>query len=149
MNIDMAKMFPEAARRVEVLEALKRYWPALVGMPLARVSCPCCLGVNELCISVWDRYAENRLRNMKGNIRNALASQWEYKTEKDFALKIIKGTPKQNRPKPKRTERIKPLQIDDDTVKRYMENAPETLPEDINYSISHLKAFIDRAGHFN
>ncbi len=145
MNIDIAKMFPEAARRVEILEGLKRSWAGIVGIPLARCSCPCCLGVDELCISVRDSRAVNMLRKMKGNIERALASRWEYNIGKDFALKMIAGMPDQHRHKTKSTERKKKtVQIDDEAVRRYMENAPETLPDDINYSVSHLKAFLDK-----
>ena len=143
MNIDIAKMFPEAARRVEILEGLKRSWAGVVGPKLAFMSQPCNLGVNELSIFVRNDKAVSLLLNSKGNILRAL-SRKGYKAEGDFSLRILREPMRIPSLKQTRKKNIPEIKVDEDTVNEYMKNAPETLPEDINYSLSHLKAFLDK-----
>lgn len=87
--IDAARMFPEAAKRVRILEELTRFWPSVVGGNISRYSRPCVLGVNELVVSVNNDYALQKLMNMKGTILRKL-SRFEYKPEGDFVLKFTR-----------------------------------------------------------
>lgn len=145
MNIDLAGMFPEAARRVEILEGLRKSWAGVVGAVLARNSWPSCLGVNELRVEVRDRQAGNMLLKMKGNILRALERRG-YVAEGDFALKVVAGEKRRQEIR-RRKGTASGVKVDDETVKMYMSGAPEGLPEDINYSISHLRAFLDKRFH--
>lgn len=140
--IDAWKCFPEAARRVEILERLRRSWGMVVRMPaIARNSWPIVLGVNELTVEVTDDTARKMLSNMKGNIEGAL-KRLGYKADGDFEVKIV-GV---NKPEPKipkkKTSRRK-IPIDDARVKKYMDSASDTLPEDISQALSHLMAYLE------
>ncbi|MBR1658458.1 MAG: DUF721 domain-containing protein [Synergistaceae bacterium] len=88
ISIDLGKWFPEAARRVEVLEELKRNWASVVGRPAARWSMPSVLGVKELTVDVWNPMAKSQIINMKGNIASALSLRWGYGVGEDFSLKV-------------------------------------------------------------
>lgn len=140
IRIDVSKAFPEAARRVEVLAKLRKDWPS-VARNLSRWSWPDVLGVNELTIKVRDRQAKDKLKDMKGNVVRAL-KRMGYETGEDFSLKIVDydGVPKKTVDKKSAKKRREP---DEEKVKRYMEGAPETLPEDINRALSHLMAYLE------
>ena len=86
--IDVEQLFPEAARRVKILEDLQRVWADVVKNPLARNSFPEVLGVNEIQISVRDRKAASMMQNMKGNIERLLKKRYDYEVSKDFEVKI-------------------------------------------------------------
>ena len=85
--INVYAMFPEAAKRVQILEELKRSWYSVV-RHLARDSEPYCLGVNELYICTNNPRAAGRLMNMKGTILRAMSKRWGYEPLGDFSLKI-------------------------------------------------------------
>ena len=78
--IDVEQLFPEAARRVKILEDSQN--------PLARNSFPEVLGVHEIQISVRDRKAASMMQNMKGNIERALKKRYDYEISADFEVKI-------------------------------------------------------------
>ena len=140
--IDVSKVFPEAARRVEILAKLRERWPVVV-RNLSRWSWPDVLGVNELTIrvNIQGKQAKDKLNKMKGNVVRAL-SNLGYKTGEDFSLKIVDydALPKKTVDKKPVRKRREP---DEEKVKRYMEGAPDSLPEDINHALSHLMAYLD------
>ena len=140
--LDVSKMFPEAARRVEVLEKMKRSWPSIVGMPTARYSQPYNLGVNELWVCVNNPNARNALMKSKGSIVRRIARQLDYDLGEDFVLTLTDSIPK-----PKKQDKPKvhaKIVIDEERVRQCMKDAPETLPEDINYAISHLQVTLEQ-----
>ncbi len=142
--IDVCAMFPEAARRVRILEELKRSWPMIV-RTCARDSEPYCLGVSELYVCTENPRATGQLMKMKGTILRALSKHWGYKPMEEFTLRI---TGRQEKAKklsvPKTVKRVPPkIEVSEEKVRHYMEGAPETLPEDINYAISHFMAFLE------
>ena len=140
--IDVSKTFPEAARRVEILAKLRERWPVVV-RNLSRWSWPDVLGVNELTIRVnaQGQQAKDKLYKMKGDVVRAL-SNLGYETGEDFSLKIVDydALPKKTVDKKPVRKRREP---DEEKVKRYMEGAPDSLPEDINNALSHLMAYLD------
>ena len=88
IHINLERMFPEAARRVQVLEELKRSWPSVVGDITSRHSWPSVLGVNAITVQAdSDKVAEN-LRRSKGNIMRALSSRFGCETDEGFTLTI-------------------------------------------------------------
>ncbi len=87
INIDIERLFPEAARRVRVLEELKRSWPSVVRNAAAR-SMPSVLGVNAITVLVDSEHTANMIRKMKGNIMRALSSRYGCMTDKDFTLTV-------------------------------------------------------------
>ena len=89
IHIDIEKLFPEAARRVRVLEDIKRKWPSVVGIAASRHSWPCVLGVNAITVLVDTKQAADEIRKMKGNIMRALSSRYNCMTDKNFTLTII------------------------------------------------------------
>ena len=141
--LDVSKMFPEAARRVEVLDKMKRSWPSIVGMPTARYSQPYNLGVNELWVCVNNPNARNALMKSKGSIVRRIARQLDYDLGKDFVLTLTEKIPQ-----PKRTighdKVYREVFVDEEKVRQCMKDAPETLPEDINYAISHLQVTLEQ-----
>ena len=140
--IDARKWFPEAARRVEILERLRNSWGMVVRMPaIARKSWPIILGVNELTVEVVDDTAGKMLSKMKGNIEGALR-RLGYKADGDFAVKIVEiNKPEPKIPKKKAVRRKIP--VDDARVKKYMDSASDILPEDISQALSHLMAYLE------
>lgn len=146
--IDVYAMFPEAAKRVRILEELKRSWPMIV-RHLARDSEPYCLGVNELYVCAYNPKVGNLLQNMKGNILRAMTKRWGYEPMGEFTLKI---TDERNRKiavsKPAKRPPRK-IEVSEERVREYMKDAPETLPEDINYAISHLMVFLEELNRKN
>ena len=140
ITIDMRRMFPEAVRRVEVLERLRRSWPSIVGTVNARYSWPCVLGANGLTVEAVNEQAKSRVLKMKGNILRAF-TLWGYDTGKNFTLSI-------NAQKPQKKLTVKSpattkFSVSEEKVRQYMSGAPDTLPEDINYALSHLKAYLE------
>ena len=146
ISFNLEKLFPEAARRVEILEALKNSWPAVVGVALARHSMPYNLGVNEISIAVDSQNAEAMLKNMKGNILRALKLRFNFISNGDFNLKITGKIPAKKIHDIKKSKKIhaRDIKISEEEVKNLMAGAPESLPKDINYAISHLKIFLDK-----
>ena len=92
IHLDFERMFPEAARRVRVLEELKRTWSSVVGIIAARHSWPSVLGVNAITVQADSDKAAENIRKSKGNIMRALSSRFGCMTDKDFTL-TIKFTP--------------------------------------------------------
>ncbi|MBQ9418896.1 MAG: DUF721 domain-containing protein [Synergistaceae bacterium] len=142
--IDLEALYPEAARRVKILEALQKSWASVVSPALARHSFPYNLGVNEIAVAVDGAQAANMLKNMKGNILRVLSARFEYKPGEKFNLKITNGIPE-------RRPRTSPLPyqhtditINEDELREQMNGAPKTLPEEINRAISSLKIFLDK-----
>ena len=142
--IDVYRMFPNAAKRVKILEELKRSWH-LVVRNFARSSEPYCLGVNELYICTENPTAAGQLMKMKGNILRALSRHWGYEPVGEFTLKITDERAKAKKLAVNKTLHAVPpkIEVSEEKVKQYMQRAPETLPEDINYAISHLQAFLE------
>ena len=142
--IDVCAMFPEAARRVKILEELNRSWP-LVVRNLARSSEPYCLGVNELYVCTENPTAAGQLMKMKGTILRALSRHWGYEPMEEFVLKITGEREKAKKLAIKKpAQRVPPkIEVSEEKVREYMKGAPETLPEDINYAISHWWAFLE------
>ena len=142
--IDVYAMFPEAAKRVRILEELKRSWH-LVVRNYARDSEPYCLGVNELYICTENPTAAGQLMKMKGSILRALSRHWGYEPMGEFSLRITGERDKAKKLAVKKPVKkvIPKIEVSEEKVKQYMQGAPETLPEDINYAISHLRAFLD------
>ena len=140
--IDARRWFPEAARRVEILERLRRSWGMVVRMPaIARNSWPIVLGVNELTVEVRDDMARERLSKMKGNIEGALR-YLGYKADGDFSVKIVDVKRQEHKIITKK--RSRKVVIDEEKVRQYMVDAPDMLPEDINHAVSHLMAYLER-----
>ncbi len=142
MNINPESMFPAAARRVKILEGLQRSWGAVVRPDVARHSWPRLLGVNMIAVYADNDYVAGMLPNMKGNILRALSSLWGYVPDGEFSVKVERSRPKEQR----RNDRVRmkrKIIVDAEAVKEYMRDSPEGLPEDINYALSHLKAYLD------
>ncbi|MBR2207243.1 MAG: DUF721 domain-containing protein [Synergistaceae bacterium] len=136
-------LFPEAARRVKILESLKNSWAALFPAMIARHSFPYNLGINEIYISVDNKNAEEMLKNSRGNILRAL-KRFDYEPQKNFELKITYGEPIKILEVSQRKEILPEVKITDEELNSKMKGAPESLPEDINHAISHLKIFLEK-----
>ena len=142
ISLDVYKMFPAAARRVQILEELKRSWVGIVRQA-ASDSKPYCLGVNELCVYVTNDKAENMLKGMKGTILRRMTERWGYESDGEFSLKITRTKPKPKVIKKKPAKKIA-VEVNEEKVRQYMQGAPDTLPEDINYALSHLRVFLEQ-----
>ena len=127
---------------MEILRELRKNWASIVNVTLARHSYPCILGVNTISVAVEDQKAANTITKMKGNIRRALISKFNYNVDENFTMKIIMGHPKKEKKLKAKRPKVD-IEVDEELVKFYMQEAPATLPEDINYAISHLQAFFD------
>ncbi|MBR1486011.1 MAG: DUF721 domain-containing protein [Synergistaceae bacterium] len=136
-------LFPEAARRVKILEALKNSWASIFPPMIARHSFPYNLGINEISISVDNNNAAAMLKNSLGNILRAL-KRLDYEPQKNFELKITYGEPKKILKNSPRPEIFPEVKITDEELKIKMQGAPETLPQEINRAISHLKIFLEK-----
>ena len=146
MNIDLdpRRMFPQAARRADILEELQRSWHKFVGPALAKHSRPYNLGVNYLCIAAASEMAKDMLTQQKGSIARRMAKLLNYETGPDFELRITASIPKEA-PKPvKSPSRISAITVDEERVRQLMEGAPPTLPEDINHALASLWAFTEQ-----
>ncbi len=139
--LDVRKLFPQAVRRAEILERLKRSWPSVVGIAIARYSCPCVLGVDGLTVEAVNEQARNRLANMRGNIIRGL-SRLGYEAGENFTVKINERESKRKLPVKKPVKKVKVID-DPEKLRQYMSYAPDTLPEDINFAVSHLKMYLE------
>ncbi|MBQ7544187.1 MAG: DUF721 domain-containing protein [Synergistaceae bacterium] len=142
VSLDAAKMFPEAARRVKVLEQLQRSWATVVGPRLARHSYPYNLGVDELCVAVRNATAESMLRNSAGTVARKIAERFGYVFAEPFKLTIGEKIPVPKK-QPVKKAVVPEVAVDEEKVRQYMQGAPDTLPEDINYALSHLRAYLE------
>ncbi len=136
-------LFPEAALRLKILENLKNSWQDVLPSALARHSFPYKLGANELSVSFDNKKAEEMLNKSSGTILRIL-KRFGYMPQGEFRLKITKGvffTPGKTEP---RRKIFPDVEITDEEIKEQMKGAPETLSEDINYAISHLKIFLEK-----
>ncbi len=140
MKIDMRKLFPEAVKRVEILERLKRSWPSVVGVINARYTRPCVLGVDCLTVEAANDFAKSNLANMKGNIQRGLL-RLGYDAGENFTVKINARESKKKLTV-KKPASVKVIESEE-KLRQYMSNAPDTLPEDINYALSHLMMYLD------
>jgi len=136
-------LFPEAARRVKILEELKNLWTRVVPLSAARHSFPYNLGVNEISISVDNKTVEDMLKKSRGNILRAL-KRLQYEPKGNFELKITYGEPLKILKDRKRKEIFPEIKITDEELEAKMAGAPETLPQEINKAISHLKIFLEK-----
>ncbi len=141
LRIDPRKLFPEAVKRVEILEDLKRSWVSVVGIENARYSCPCVLGVDCLTVEAVNDQARNKLVNMRGNILRGLSSLG-YEVGENFTVKINEPESKKKLPAKKPVKKVKVIESEK-KVRQYMSGAPDTLPEDINYALSHLRMYLE------
>lgn len=142
ISFDVERMFPEAARRVRILEQLKRSWAYVVEAKFARYSCPYNLGVNELWVAASNDKVKAALLQLKGTIARRIAKRFGYVFEKPFTLTVDERIPAPKKPPVKRRPAPEVV-VDEEKVRQYMQGAPETLPENINYAISHLRAFME------
>ncbi len=125
------------------MRELRKNWASIVGPTLVRHSFPSVLGVNTITVAVEDQNTANMITKMKGNIRRALTSRDGYEADENFTLKVVIGVPlKIKKAETKRAN--SDIEVDEEEVRQYMQGAPETLPEDINYAISHLKIFLEK-----
>ena len=148
--VDAAKMFPEAARRVEILEEMKRTWPKIVGLQAAKYSQPYNLGVNELWICVTNPLARNTLIKSKGSIARRLARQFSYDFGDDFVMTLTDKIPVPNKPaQEKQAHKEEKIVVDEEKIRQYMKDAPPTLPEEINYAISRIQAIFEERERIN
>ena len=138
--LDVRKLFPQAVRRAEILERLKRSWPSVVGMPVARYSWPCVLGVDVLTVEAVNEQARNRLANMRGNILRGL-TRLGYEAGENFTVRINERESKKKL-LAKKPACVKVIESEE-RLRQYMSGAPDTLPEDINFALSHLKMHLD------
>ncbi|MBQ7559577.1 MAG: DUF721 domain-containing protein, partial [Synergistaceae bacterium] len=88
-------LFPEAARRVEILESIKKSWASVVSPALARHSMPYNLGINEISVAVDNKKAYDMLAKMKGNILRALSRRFDYESDGEFNLNITFDQPEE------------------------------------------------------
>ncbi len=145
ISFDLTKLFPEAARRVEILNDLQKNWAKVVGLALVRHSWPYNLGINEISVTVDSDRMVGMIKGIKGNILRALQSRYGYESKGEFVLKVTQGNP-YTKPdtRPKTIKRMRNVTVDEEHVKELMSDAPEDLPEDINYAISHLQALMEK-----
>ena len=142
--LNVHEMFPRAAKIVEILGWLKYYWPDIVGRGVAAYSRPYKLGFEELCVYVSKPSAKNQLMKMKGNILRVMCNRFGYEKGEKFELSLTDQVPVQIIPFDKSSRRVPhKIEVSEEEVSKYMEGAPETLPEDINYALSHFRAFLE------
>ena len=142
ISFDVERMFPEAARRARVLEQIQRSWPAVVGARIARHSYPYNLGVNELCVMVKNPAAKSMLSNSAGTVARRIAKHFGYVFAEPFKLTIDERIPAPKKP-PVKSRPMPEVVVDEEKVRQYMQGAPETLPENINHALSHLRVFME------
>ena len=111
-------------------------------------STPVILGVNELTVEASNSQAVNMLSKMNGNVKRALSSMG-YETDGNFSLKIVYHRKSEKNPSKRKTT-VKKIETNEERVAQYMSGAPESLPEDINRAVSHLRDYLeDRRRKFN
>ncbi|MDY6400489.1 MAG: DciA family protein [Synergistales bacterium] len=145
-SLDAEILFPQAAKRVKILESLKKSWASVVSPALARHSTPYNLGINEISVAVDNKKAYDMLAKMKGNILRALL-RFDYESDGEFNLNITFEQPEEinkNKKSLSDPKINKCTGVSDDELEKLMTDAPEDLPEDINYAISHLKIFLEK-----
>ncbi len=141
--LNIYEMFPEAAKRVRILEELKNNWAVFVGRDVARFSQPYKLGVSELCVCVTKPSARIKLMNSKGTIARMMAKKFGYDAGEKFVLTLTDRIPAPKKAaEPQKRKLPAKIEVSEEKVSQYMQGAPETLPEDTNYAISHWWAFL-------
>ena len=144
--IDAARMFPEAANRKRILEDLKRKWAGIAGRA-ARDTVPYSLSANELCVVSRNKRASDILMRLQGNIIRALTQRLGCKPAEGFRVRVINSAPKEKKfaePSSRKMKTSRDIAVKDEEVRQCMNGAPETLPEDINYALSHLRLYMER-----
>ena len=137
MILDAAKLFPDAAKRVNILQDLRHNWSRIVGPVIASRSIPVCLGVKDLCVVVKDLQTGNMLRRMKGNISRALSISPE-----DMTLKIeYRHITRKLLPQKTASQGH---EVPDEAVNKFLTGKPENLSDDINFALAHLMAFLEQ-----
>ena len=145
ISLNLELLYPEAARRVQILEELRRSWPGVVGVERARHSMPYNLGVSAISVAVDDVRAVDMLKSVKGNILRALRLRFQYQPRGEFELNITVGVPaRRGEVQSSHATNAADIQISEDELTERMSGAPETLPEDINRAITHLKIFLEK-----
>ena len=145
ISFDLTKLFPEAAKRVEILEDLQKNWVQVVQIARARHSWPYNLGINEISVEVDSERMAGMIKGIKGNILRALEARYGYESKGEFILKVTQGTPyTKTNIRPKIIKRTKNINVDEEHVKELMNDAPKDLPENINHAISHLQALMEK-----
>ena len=146
--IDVKKLFPQVARRMQILKQLHRTWPSVVGKAASRHSVPYDLIKNDLYVAVENPQTAQIIANMKGNIEHVLANSHDY--HEDINLKIHVGNVP--RPKPKaspamakaqKSKKAVNVNIDENLVNKYIAECPDSLPDDAKSAISHLRAYLE------
>ena len=79
---------------------------------------------------------------MKGNILNIMCERFGYEKGEKFVLTLTDQVPVRVMPAAKKKLPVQ-IQVSEEKVQEYMKGAPETLPEDINRAISHLRVFLE------
>ncbi|MBQ7577286.1 MAG: DUF721 domain-containing protein [Synergistaceae bacterium] len=144
INLDVTKLFPEVARRMQILDELKKLWPSIVGIA-AKYSSPYDLIHNDLYVEVKNQQTAQMIQNMRGNITRAFITRYKY--DKDSKINVIIKRPNVEKakikPAPVKKQAVK---IDDSLVNEYMSECPESLPQDVKFAISHLRAYLEAIG---
>ena len=136
-------LFPEAARRVKILEALKNSWSSIFPQMIALHSWPYNLGINEIFILVDNKNTSEMLKKSRGNILRAL-KRLDYEPQKNFKLNITYKKKFEVIKVSKHKKNFSEIKITDEELKNKMQGAPASLPVEINEAISHLKIFLEK-----
>ena len=147
--IDVRKLLPQVAKRINILESLYKNWASVIGAVLSRHSKPYDMIKNDLYIAVDTTHTAQMISNMKGNISRVLANRYNY--HEDIELKITiwdshkdnaKRQPAKNNAKSKQAVNIS-VSVDDSLVNEYINECPDTLPGDAKFAMSHLMAYLE------
>ena len=81
--------------------------------------------------------------NSKGSIARRIAKQFSYNFGDDFVMTLTDKVPQPDRQDNRKTVHAE-IVVDEEKIRQYMQDAPETLPEDINYAISRLQVILEQ-----
>ena len=143
--INVKKLLPNVARRMDILEQLYKNWASVVGPAPSRHSKPYDWIKNDLYIAVNDNATAQVISNMKGTISRKLANLYDY--HEDIEIKITNGERHNDKAQPAKSN-IKSKQavnvvVDDSLVDKYISECPDTLPGDAKFAASHLMAYLE------
>ena len=145
--IDVKKLLPQVARRMDILEQLYKNWASVVGPAPSRHSKPYDWIKNDLYIAVNDNATAQVISNMKGTISRKLANLYDY--HEDIEIKITNGERHNDKAQPAKSN-INSKQavnvnvvVDDGLVDKYISECPDTLPDDAKFAASHLMAYLE------
>ena len=145
--INVKRLLPHVARRMNILEQLYKNWASVVGPALSRHSRPYDWIKNDLYILVDNNQTAQMISNMKGNISRALANRFDY--HEDIEIKIINWKPHENNSKKQpaknnaKSKQAVNVNVSDSLVNEYINDCPDTLPGDAKFAMSHLMAYLE------